>query len=257
MTENPTAQENQESKTIYHNFPFLKPHREYLGELQDSDILGEGAHGIVIRSRRNNSVVKIAKTEHALAEFDEEFELHNRFLSALIDGWSEGKIPRNLKIPAIEYDANEMGSKLVFELVKGQTIFTHHLRQKYSQTIEESDDQLDRMTDYQVEQLLQRKYRIHVDADRIYDGDKKGVFYVEQYFPEIAEELKGALQYLEDKGCKHGDLHSRNLMLCKNGDYYIIDMGPNVPNTDRNPGISSDISPGIPAVFKPLDDDES
>lgn len=69
------------SDRIYQEFPLLRPYREYFGQLEKSDVLGEGTAGLVVRARKEGMVAKIARTAKARLNLEREMDDHEYIFS--------------------------------------------------------------------------------------------------------------------------------------------------------------------------------
>jgi|GEM_PF-2411840 len=223
MTEKPKQSEVKESDAIYDEYACLKPLREYLGELSRSDILGEGTMGVVVRSRKDNLAVKalFSEGEKQKEEIRTEFKFHDECRTALLDGYLEGRIDPVIKVPRINFVE---GVGITMDMIDGQSLLTHHLRSIFFDRTPKTQDELSKMTDYEVERHLMLE--CGVDEDDILDARIiPKMELMQRYFPHLVKPLNDALSYLSEKGVEHPDLHSGNLMLSESGDCYIIDLG--------------------------------
>lgn len=184
--------------------------------------MGEGTQGIVIRSERERKVYKFPLNTEAETLLKQEMENHQKFFIALDD--SNVLLPKNIKVPRLpDAPSSKYQLPYVMESIEGLSLKSVQLRSKYHSFLKnERPEDINFLTDRQLESLLEKKYSIpKSEIDTILED---GVSTLREFFPQKADNLEKILNYLKNKGFVHKDLHSGNLMLDKKGNVYIIDF---------------------------------
>jgi hypothetical protein len=126
---------------LYQRCPFLEQDRKRLGKLT---ILGKGQKGLIVESKKSNSVIKIGIDEKSHIDLINEVRNHNIFLDKIAEGKFEQKIPEWIKVPDIvsviepdqknpfRYAIERINGNTLkkIELVKSDTL--HEYREKIS-----------------------------------------------------------------------------------------------------------------------------
>ncbi|MDD4531069.1 MAG: phosphotransferase [Candidatus Gracilibacteria bacterium] len=222
-------------KSLYEvpKYKFLENYREFLGDIRENDILGEGDNAIILRhSKDDNYAIKISKTGKVDSVL-QEFISQQKFYETLQNGRENGLVSDKIRIPSMKKGNGE--NYFLMERVEGHSLYGETLLDKYSAVLKSEDiNYLKGLNDNEIKNLLTNKYGIKetqiqmmiedysVDTmvDLMRNTEKYGTFGNTGKTP-----LGGALDYLRNQGLSHGDLHPGNIMVDKNGNIYIIDFG--------------------------------
>ncbi|MCR5207673.1 MAG: phosphotransferase [Eubacterium sp.] len=173
--------------------------------VQNCEVIGEGANGIVYRTDPD-TIVKVYKKPDSLDEIHNERELARK---AFIMG-----IPT-----AIPYDVVQVGDLYgsVFELLNAES---------FSQLLSEGGD-VDELAKASID-ILKTIHNTELKDGELPSKKQESLGWAEYCKPYLPEEIGEKLIKLfneipESNGMLHGDYHIKNIM-CQNGENLLIDM---------------------------------
>lgn len=238
--------EKTKSDNIYWQYPFLQNHRQFLWELNNHHLVWDWETGIRVEPNNKSIydqmwlsqeklIIKIWVDEQWEKSIKLEISNHSKFFEKfnkikqklLVNSWilpSRVDKFRVLPIYEISYSNTEY---YIVKKIEWQSLFTKVLRKWFKKLlINESDEDLDKMTDLQFKNLLIDKYSID---DFYFDNNKstalealKNLYWEEN--PEIVDLYKIMLRDLRENSLIHDDMHSWNVVVDKNWFFYIIDF---------------------------------
>ena len=219
--------EKEESEWLYEELPYLQEHKVMLWVIRESDILWLGTKWIVVRPKkkflRTQSVVKIGIDEEGKMRLVGEYEKHRVFRKMLKNWNFLWEIPGWIKIPDIQDPPTQNSWYFSMDLVNWQSLQSKYLKKSFHEFLKtESNIYLDRLTDFQLKQLLVKKYwqdKYFVDMH-----NNEAIETLEMFYPEKVKWFQKTLDYLKTKGIRHKDLHDGNIMVDKSWNIYIIDF---------------------------------
>ena len=214
------------SKWQYAN---LKEHAEFLWELKEGDILGHWMNATVVRHpTREGYVVKIPK--RWWDDVVKETMKHNKAYITLRQWKKEWMISENIEIPEIQLSTEQKSWYFLVQKVEGQSLHTRFLREHPDLQVVFKDipkDTLNKMTDEQVWRVsMDYGKRSEFWVNKMYNLiDLESSTFTKEFLQKNYPEYRKALQYLEEKGIQHNDLHGWNFMVWNDNKLYLIDFG--------------------------------
>ncbi|MDD2870446.1 MAG: hypothetical protein PHS49_00515 [Candidatus Gracilibacteria bacterium] len=228
------------------NKPEYSKAKEVLGDLNYSDIIGEGMNGIILKHPNDKKVLKIAKPNSDKLEI--ELENHRKFYRFLknikieLQGTPEGKLLEKLKIPKVNAIDIKAG---IYEMekVEGKAYKTIVLLEYHKDKLKDLPlGFFDNTSDNEIDVILKERglktypknsseshdmWKEQDDIDFMVDIERAGDNI-------IRDEVKPITKILRDRGYNHNDEHWGNFMRTNDGTIYMIDFGRSkVPKSEK------------------------
>lgn len=210
-----------EQRTIYDKYPNLKKYEHITGPIEEKNILGAGANGMVVDLPRQNVVLKIAHTPELEKKLIREYYAQQFFRELLNEGKKRGLIPNTINIPTVERSADVSGVfYLKMRKVHGNSMKSLTLQKEYPQYFDKAGGGV--MTDHEIALILRNN---NVPGIIIEQPTGSALNGMRSHFPDQADDLEATLKYLRENGFEHTDFHDINLMVDKEGNFFMIDFG--------------------------------
>ena len=213
---------------VYNKHWQLRKYAEFLWELKSWDVLWEWVNAIIVRHPTiEDYVVKIPKMGGD--DIVKEAHKHNAVSLALEKGIEDKVIPDALEIPEVLLKTENNKWYFVMQRIEWQSIHTKFLREHPDLQVVFKDipkEKLDKMTDEQV-------WRTAMDygkgaeywVDKMYNLiDIESGAFTKEFLQKNYPDAQKVIEYLEQNGLSHNDLHWWNFMVWNNGRLYLIDF---------------------------------
>lgn len=218
----------QSEESVYFKYPFLLEYRDYLGDIGIEQILWEWNFGVIVRWQTNEKVYKIWKNPEFSAMLQDEYERHIAFYSQLmlLKEDERTRIAENIRIPEVAVEPLVLENWLVLyemELVNWMSLNRLDLMTEFWDLLVWEDT--DRLTDWDLTQLLQNQYNISEEEIILLSARWKDVLI--DHFPQAWREVSRLLELLRSAWYEHEDLHSWNILISGEPDnpiIYLIDF---------------------------------
>ncbi len=213
---------------VYSKHWQLRKYADFLWELKSWDVLWEWVNAIVVRHPTiEGYVVKIPKMGGD--DIVKEAHKHNAVSLALEKGIEDKIIPDALEIPEVLLKTENNKWYFVMQRIEWQSIHTKFLREHPDLQVVFKDipkEKLDKMTDEQVWRTAMNYWKgAEYWVDKMYNLiDIESGAFTKEFLQKNYPDAQKVIEYLEQNGLSHNDLHWWNFMVWNNRRLYLIDF---------------------------------
>jgi len=208
-------------------YPQLENHRELLWPW--FKVIWDWSLAVIVESQEQWLVYKISHNFDCKDMIDKEILNHEKFYLTLRQWIAEGVIPDYIRIPTVRHHPSQHGGVYSMEKIDGLTLkSTDIITNGYEfRKSTQKDELLSTLTDFDLKRIFVDDFNID-EEDFDFTSNSKAIDVLEDLiWTERYKKFLDTIEYLEQNGCTHKDLHNSNVMLDREWNIYIIDFWPN------------------------------